>query len=72
MSLLYRKVDFFLSANADGEVHEGDCILLEVARAPLEGELALVKRRGAEVLCRWRGNRGDDVLGVVIGIKRRL
>ena len=71
-----------LSANAGGEVREGDCLLLEVGRMPLEGELALVRRGRIEAVCRWMGGegvdvtgvRGDgiDVVGVVIGIKRKL
>lgn len=72
MSLVYRKVDILLSANAGGEVREGDCLLLEMGCLPRKGELALVRRGKTEAICRWRGGSGDDVLGVVIGIKRRL
>jgi hypothetical protein len=72
MSLKYRKVDVLLSAGAAGEVCEGDCLLLETGRRPAEGELALVRRGSAEVLCRWNGQDGADVLGVVIGVKRKL
>ena len=73
MSLVYRKVDLLLSANAGGEIQEGDCLLLDMGRLPREGELALVKRGKGEVLCRWSGERGnDEAVGVVIGVKRRL
>lgn len=72
MSLTYRKVDSLLSASADGEVREGDCLLLEAGAPPREGELALVRRGKAEAVCRWRRGCGDEVVGVVVGVKRRL
>jgi len=72
MAFAYRRVDFLLSVDASGEVREGDCLLLETGRRPAEGELALVKREKVEVLCRWNGRNGDEVLGVVIGVKRKL
>jgi hypothetical protein len=72
MSIIYRKVDLLLSADAAGEVREGDCLLLEMGRRPANGELALVRRGRAEALCRWNGQDGGEVLGVVIGVKRKL
>lgn len=72
MSLSYRKVDSLLSANASGEVREGDSLLIERGRAPFDGELALVRRGAVEFLCRWCGEDDDEVVGVVIGIKRKL
>jgi hypothetical protein len=72
MALTYRKVDMLLSSGARDEVQEGDCLLLEMGRSPADGELALVRRGRAEALCRWDGRDGVEVLGVVIGIKRRL
>jgi len=72
MALTYRKVDVLLSSDAGGEVREGDCLLLEMGRSPADGELALVRRGRAETLCRWDGRSGVEVLGVVIGVKRRL
>jgi len=72
MSLTYRKVDLLLSADAAGEVREGDCLLLEMGRRPAAGELALVKRGQAEALCRWNDEDGIEVMGVVIGVKRKL
>lgn len=72
MALTYRKVDLLLSAGAAGGVREGDCLLLETGRRPIDGELALVRRGRAETLCRWDGRDGDEVLGVVIGVKRKL
>jgi hypothetical protein len=72
MSLVYRKVDCLLSANAGGEAQEGDSLLLDTGRRPRNGELTLVRRGGADILCRWCAAPGDRVLGVVIGIKRRL
>ena len=71
--LVYRKVDAVLSANAGGEVREGDRLLLETGRAPRRGELALVRAGTVETLRRWDGGRGGGaIVGVVIGIKRRL
>ena len=72
MSLAYRKVDSLLAADAAGEVREGDCLLLEMGAAPREGELALVRRGAVEVVCRWGSGCGGEVLGVVVGVKRRL
>lgn len=72
MSLIYRRVDMILSANGGGEVREGDCLLIDDDLSPAEGELALVKRGRTEALCRWRGGPADDLLGMVIGIKRKL
>jgi hypothetical protein len=72
MALAYRKVDVLLSADSAGEVREGDCLLLEMGRRPAAGELALVRRGRAEALCRWDGRDEVEVLGVVIGVKRRL
>ena len=72
MSLAYRKVDSLLSADADGEVREGDCLLLEPDAAPREGELVLVRRGAVESVCRWRRGCDGEVLGVVVGVKRRL
>lgn len=46
--------------------------MIERGRPPLEGELALVRRGAVELLRRWHGEDGDEVLGVVIGIKRKL
>lgn len=72
MSLVYRKVDAVLSANTSGEVREGDRLLMETGRMPREGELALVRAGKIEGLCRWHRESGSEVIGVVIGIKRRL
>jgi hypothetical protein len=72
MALTYRKVDLLLSSDAGGEVREGDCLLLEMGRSPVDGELALVRRGRAEALRRWDGECGGEVLGVVIGVKRKL
>ena len=72
MSLVYRKVDMMLAANGGGEVQEGDSLLLDRECSPREGELALVRRGRGEALCRWDGTLHDDLLGVVIGIKRKL
>ena len=72
MPLSYRKVDALLSADAGGEVQAGDTLLLEDDRVPRGGELVLVKHGAAEAIRRWDGADGDDeVVGVVIGIKRR-
>ena len=46
--------------------------MVERGRAPLTGELTLVRRGAVELLRRWCGEDGDEVVGVVIGIKRRL
>lgn len=72
MSFAYRRVDLLLSGDSSGEVREGDCLLLETGRRPADGELALIKRGKAEALCRWSGRNGDEVVGVVIGVKRKL
>jgi len=72
VSIVYRSVDFVLSTNAEGEVREGDRLLLDTGRPPREGELALVRRDGVESLCRWGAGCGGDVQAVVIGIKRKL
>lgn len=72
MPLVYRKVDMLLSADTGGKVRDGDYLLLEMGRRPRAGELALVKRAGGETLCRWNGQDGVEVLGVVIGVKRKL
>ncbi len=70
MSLVYRRVDKVLSGNAGGEVREGDCLLLETAGEPGKGELTLVRRGGIESLCRWDGKRPEEILGIVVGIRR--
>ncbi len=71
MPLSYRKVDVLLSADAGGEVQAGDTLLLEDDRVPRGGELVLVRRGAVEAVCRWNGAEEDEVVGVVIGIKRR-
>ena len=72
MSLHYRRVDAVLSSNAGAEVREGDYLLLEVGRAPRKGELALVRRGKIETVCRWQDEGEADLLGLVIGVKRKL
>ena len=72
MSLVYRRVDKVLSGNAGGEVREGDCLLIETAGEPARGELALVTRGGIESLRRCDGNGTEGVLGIVVGIRRKL
>lgn len=72
MSLVYRRVDKVLSGNAAGEVCEGDCLLLETAGEPGKGELTLVRSGGVESLCRWNGKLPDEILGIVVGIRRKL
>jgi len=72
MSIVYRRVDLLFSADTAGEVREGDSLLLEMGRRPVEGELTLVRRGRVETLCRWSGRDGEEVLGVVIGVKRKL
>lgn len=71
MSLSYRKVDVLLSADAGGEVRAGDTLLLEDDRVPRGGELVLVRRGAAEAVRRWDGADDGEIVGVVIGIKRR-
>ena len=71
VSFVYRTVDTVLSAG--GSVREGDRLLLETGRPPRPGELALVRRGRGEALRRWTGGEGTvEVVGVVIGIRRRL
>jgi hypothetical protein len=72
MSLVYRRVDKVLSGNAAGEVCEGDCLLLETAGEPEKGELTLVRSGGIESLCRWNGKCPEEILGIVVGIRRKL
>ncbi len=72
MPLVYRRVDLLLSSNAGGEVREGDCLLIDPGRRPEEGALTLVRKGSLEMLCRWHDGRAGDVLGLVIGVKRRL
>ena len=72
MSLVYRRVDKVLSGNAAGEVCEGDCLLLETAGEPGKGELTLVRSGGIESLCRWNGKCAEEILGIVVGIRRKL
>lgn len=72
MSLMYLRVDAILSAHAGGEAREGDRLLLETGRMPRPGELALVRKGRTEILCRWDGEQKDSVVGVVIGVKRKL
>ena len=67
----YRKVDVLLSADAGGEVRAGDMLLLENDRAPRGGELVLVRRGAVEAVCRWDESCVGEIVGVVIGIKRR-
>ena len=71
MPLSYRKVDVLLSADAGGEVQAGDTLLLEDDRMPRGGELVLVRHGAAEAVRRWDGADDEEVVGVVIGIKRR-
>jgi len=71
MPLSYRKVDVLLSADAGGEVRAGDTLLLEDDRVPRGGELVLVRRGAAEAIRRWDESGDDEVVGIVIGIKRR-
>ena len=71
MTLSYRKVDALLSADAGGEVRAGDTLLLEDDRVPRGGELVLVRHGAAEAVRRWDGTDDGEVMGVVIGIKRR-
>lgn len=61
-----------LSSNSREEVREGDCLLLETGRRPKKGELALIRRGRVETLCRWDGQAEEDLLGLVIGVRRRL
>jgi hypothetical protein len=72
MSLVYLRVDALLSAHAGGEAREGDRLLLETDRLPRPGELALVREGRTEVLRRWDAAGDAPVVGVVIGVKRRL
>jgi hypothetical protein len=81
MALVYRRVDRVLSGDGGGgdgdadsgcEVCEGDCLLLETAGTPGAGDLALVRDGGVESLCRWDGERSGELLGIVVGIRRRL
>ncbi|MDD3643779.1 MAG: hypothetical protein PHQ19_09995 [Candidatus Krumholzibacteria bacterium] len=54
------------------EVCEGDCLLLETAGTPGTGDLALVRAGGVESLCRWDVERPGELIGIVVGIRRRL
>ena len=72
MVLVYRRVDMVLSSDSRGEVREGDCLLLDTGREPGEGDLALVRQGKAEAIRRWNGGSGSDVLGLVIGVRRKL
>ena len=49
----------------------GDTLLLEDDRVPRGGDLVLARRGAAEVVRRWEGKDDGEVVGVVIGIKRR-
>ena len=71
MSLSYRTVDMLLSADAGGEVREGDTLLVEDDHRPRGGELVLVRRGAAEAVRRWDESCEGEIVGVVIGIKRR-
>jgi hypothetical protein len=72
MSLLYRRVDMVLSSNSRVEVREGDRLLIDADRKPESGELALVRRGRVETLCRWHGAGDGEVIGLVVGVRRKL
>lgn len=59
-------------ADPGREIREGDCLLLETAGTPGTGDLALVRTGGVESLCRWDGGRSGELVGIVVGIRRRL
>ena len=71
MSLVYRRVDIILSSNADGEAHEGDSLMIETDSAPVRGELVLVRDGGVESICRWKGDPSGNLVGLIVGIRRR-
>ena len=72
MSLLYRRVDRLLSASAEERLEEGDYLLVERGGMPGRGDLVLVRVNGMERVCRWRDGIDGEVVGVVIGIRKRL
>lgn len=72
MSMVYRRVDLLLAESMDVELEEGDYVLLEESGVPREGELVVVRSGGAERLCRWGGEKDGEVVGIVVGIRRKL
>ncbi len=71
MSLVYRRVDIILSSNAGGEVREGDSLIIETDSAPARGELVLMRDGGVESIRRWKGDPSGDLVGLIVGIRRR-
>jgi len=72
MSLLYRKVDQLLAGSAEERFEVGDYLLLERNGVPRRGDLALIRVDGVERVCRWGDGVDGEVVGVVIGIRKRL
>ena len=50
----------------------GEYVLVEEGGTPGEGELVIVRVNGAERICRWDREVEGEVVGVVVGIRRRL
>lgn len=72
MSFRYVKIDGVFGDDAACGVESGDRLLLDTARAPRQGDLALVKRGNLPTVCRWSNGSKDELVGVVIALKRRL
>jgi len=72
MSLLYRRVDRLLSTSEEGGLEVGDYLLIEGGGIPKRGDLVLIRVDGVERVCRWDDRVDGEVVGVVIGIRKRL
>ncbi len=72
MSFSYRRVDLLLAGGPEVGLEPGDYVLVEEGGVPGEGELVIIRVNGAERICRWDREVEGEVVGVVVGIRRRL
>ncbi len=72
MSFRYLKINGLFGDEAACGIEQGDRLLLDTARSPREGDLTLVRRGKVPTVRRWSPGSGDQLVGVVVALKRRL
>ncbi|MBD3178650.1 MAG: hypothetical protein GF417_03085 [Candidatus Latescibacteria bacterium] len=72
MSFKYVKINGSIADEAGCGAREGDRLFVDTDRRPGAGDLVLVAAGGVKKLRRWSPEPGQQLVGTVIALKRKL
>lgn len=72
MSFKYVKINGSFADDAGCGARTGDRLFIDTSRRPAPDDLVLLVTGGIKRLRRWNGEKGPQLVGTVIALKRKL